>query len=54
MDVFPLMLDAKSGSRPELFVEDRLHMNPQGYSIWNREVRKTLREMLPNASTERR
>ena len=45
IDVFPLMLDAKGGPRPDLFVDDQLHMKPEGYAIWTREVRKVLREM---------
>ncbi|MEI6062109.1 MAG: GDSL-type esterase/lipase family protein [Bacteroidota bacterium] len=34
IDVFPSMVDAKGNPREELFVEDRLHMNPKGYAIW--------------------
>jgi lysophospholipase L1-like esterase len=34
VDVFRQMLDANGGPRPELFVEDQLHMNPKGYAIW--------------------
>jgi len=33
VNAFPLMLDAKGGPRPELFVEDQLHLNPSGYKI---------------------
>jgi|GEM_PF-225103 len=38
IDIFPLMLDEKGGPRPELFVEDQLHMNPKGYAIWKKAV----------------
>jgi lysophospholipase L1-like esterase len=41
VDVFALML--KDGhSRPELFVSDMLHMNQQGYDIWNKAVKPYL------------
>lgn len=41
LDVFPLML--KDGhSRPELFVEDMLHMNQQGYDIWEKAIKPYL------------
>ena len=35
-DVYTPMLDAKGGMRPELFVQDMLHMNEAGYAIWTR------------------
>lgn len=34
VDVFPAMLDAQGGPRPELYVGDRLHLNADGYAIW--------------------
>ena len=34
IDVFPAMLDPEGKSRPELYVEDRLHLNAKGYAIW--------------------
>jgi lysophospholipase L1-like esterase len=34
MDVFNQMLTQTGGPRPELFVEDQLHMKPEGYAIW--------------------
>ena len=41
VDIFPLML--KNGkSRPELFVSDMLHMNQQGYTIWDNAVKPYL------------
>lgn len=38
LDVFTPMVDAKGTPRPELFLEDRLHMNGSGYAIWTRVV----------------
>jgi lysophospholipase L1-like esterase len=39
VDVWSAMLDAAGQPRPELFVEDRLHMNERGYAIWARLLR---------------
>ncbi|MEH6414531.1 SGNH/GDSL hydrolase family protein [Pseudomonas sp. CGJS7] len=38
LDVFTPMVGATGEPRPELFVEDRLHMNREGYAIWTRVV----------------
>lgn len=46
VDVFPLMLDANGQPRPELFIEDRLHMKPAGYAIWVKAVTPVIDEML--------
>jgi lysophospholipase L1-like esterase len=34
IDTFPAMLDSAGKPRRELYVWDRLHMNPKGYAIW--------------------
>ena len=34
LDVYRLMLDAYGKARPELFIGDMLHMNQEGYKIW--------------------
>jgi len=34
VDVFNPMLGANGHPRPELFVEDSLHMSPAGYALW--------------------
>jgi lysophospholipase L1-like esterase len=34
IDVFSAMIDEKGNPKPELFVDDRLHMNKKGYAIW--------------------
>jgi lysophospholipase L1-like esterase len=39
VDVWSAMLDGSGEPRPELFVEDRLHMNERGYAIWARLLR---------------
>jgi lysophospholipase L1-like esterase len=49
IDVFPHMLGSDNQPRPEIFVEDRLHMNAKGYAIWTRIVREHLGRVLPTA-----
>jgi len=41
IDIFPKMLD-NGKSRSELFVGDMLHMNPDGYAIWEKAVKPYL------------
>jgi lysophospholipase L1-like esterase len=38
IDVFPLMLGPDGNPKPDIFVADRLHMNPKGYAIWKAAV----------------
>lgn len=42
IDVFSPMLGPDGQPRPELFVEDRLHMNSAGYALWTRLVKPHL------------
>ena len=42
IDIFPQMLDAQGNAREELFLEDRLHMKPEGYAIWARAIKPCL------------
>ena len=42
VDVAPPMLGTNGQPRPELFVEDGLHMTPAGYDIWNGLVSRAL------------
>jgi lysophospholipase L1-like esterase len=42
INVFPLMLGPDGQPLPDIFVADRLHMNPQGYEIWKEAVRPYL------------
>lgn len=43
VDVATPMLDAAGGTRPELFREDRLHLNADGYAVWTRALAPFLR-----------
>lgn len=36
INVYTAMLDAKGNMRNELFLEDNLHMRPNGYAIWKK------------------
>jgi arylsulfatase A-like enzyme/lysophospholipase L1-like esterase len=42
VDVFTPMLGANGQPRPELFVQDELHMNSEGYAIWADVLRPLL------------
>ena len=44
IDVFHPMLGPDGQPRAELFVEDRLHLNPKGYALWTRIIRSRLQE----------
>ncbi len=35
------MLDSKKQMREELYVQDRLHMKPEGYAIWKKIITHT-------------
>lgn len=42
IDVFPHMLGPDGKPKPDIFVEDQLHMNAAGYAIWAEVVRPYL------------
>jgi hypothetical protein len=42
INIYPIMLDAQGNPRKELFVEDMLHMNSQGYAIWVKALKPYL------------
>jgi lysophospholipase L1-like esterase len=37
------MLGANGRPKPEIYVEDRLHMNESGYAIWKKAVAPCLK-----------
>ena len=43
IDVYAAMLGPDGQPRPDIFVEDQLHMNPNGYAIWRAIVGPHLR-----------
>ena len=42
VDIYHPMLQASGQPRPELFLEDNLHMNSQGYQIWQQRLKPVL------------
>ena len=42
VNTFPLMLGADGMPRPEIYSDDRLHMNTNGYAIWRAAVAPNL------------
>lgn len=40
INIFDPMLDESGIARPELYLEDQLHMNKKGYQVWTRIIRK--------------
>jgi lysophospholipase L1-like esterase len=43
IDVYHAMLDARGEPRPELFVEDQLHLNRAGYQLWQKIIQQSIR-----------
>ena len=52
VDVWGEMLGPSGQPRPELFVEDQLHMNERGYEIWARVLRPVVEREFKAAGTE--
>jgi lysophospholipase L1-like esterase len=44
IDVYKEMIDDEGRPRPELFVEDNLHMNKTGYGIWKKVIEPYLKK----------
>lgn len=44
IDVYKEMVDDEGKPRPELFVEDNLHMNKNGYAIWKKVIEPFLKK----------
>lgn len=38
INIYDAMLDAQGNMREELYLGDRLHMKPEGYAIWQKEI----------------
>jgi lysophospholipase L1-like esterase len=54
LDVVPAMLDAQGQPKPDLFIEDGLHMNAKGYALWVAQVSPWLAEHATAAEDKRR
>ncbi|RYY52171.1 MAG: G-D-S-L family lipolytic protein [Chitinophagaceae bacterium] len=44
IDVYPEMIDDEGKPRQELFLDDNLHMNKEGYKIWQRVIQPYLKK----------
>ena len=44
LDVHPVMLASNGEPKPDIFVEDQLHMNAKGYELWKGVVGPILME----------
>jgi lysophospholipase L1-like esterase len=42
VDVFSLMMDQINQPKPEIFLDDSLHMNAKGYAIWQKAIQPYL------------
>ena len=49
VDTWPAMLGPDGQPRPELFVDDQLHMNERGYAIWTRLLRPVVEKAFQAA-----
>lgn len=47
IDTFHPLLDATGVPRPEYYLDDKLHLTPAGYAVWQRVVEVALNRMLP-------
>jgi lysophospholipase L1-like esterase len=54
LDVVPAMLDAQGQPKPDLFIEDGLHMNAKGYALWVAQVSPWLAGHAMAAEDKRR
>jgi lysophospholipase L1-like esterase len=54
LDVVPAMLDAQGQPKPDLFIEDGLHMNAKGYALWVAQVSPWLAGHAMAAENKRR
>ena len=49
IDVYTRMLDSAGQPRAELFLADRLHLNAEGYAVWQKEIAAHLAPPAPPA-----
>jgi len=54
LDVVPAMLDAQGQPKPDLFIEDGLHMRAKGYALWVAQVKPWLAEHAMAAEDKRK
>ncbi|APG03636.1 hypothetical protein BJI69_06760 [Luteibacter rhizovicinus DSM 16549] len=54
LDVVPAMLDAQGQPKPDLFIDDGLHMTAKGYALWVAQVKPWLAEHAMAAEDKRK
>lgn len=54
LDVVPAMLNAQGQPKPDLFIEDGLHMTAKGYALWVAQVKPWLAEHAMAAEDKRK
>ncbi len=47
IDTASALLDEYGDSRDELFIDDKLHLNAEGYKVWTSIIRPVLAELYP-------
>ena len=52
IDVWEAMLDSDRRPKPEIFIEDNLHMNAKGYHIWAPIIEPTLIKQMEPVKTK--
>lgn len=52
IDIYSRMLDEQGQPRAELFLQDRLHLNAQGYALWKQAIAPHLRPPEPAPARE--
>lgn len=45
IDTVPEYLDAAGQPKPQWFVQDQLHLNTEGYTVWNRIIKAAIEEV---------
>ena len=46
VDVGPVMIGENGEPKADIFVKDRLHMNPAGYALWTSEIRPAVEKLV--------
>jgi lysophospholipase L1-like esterase len=45
IDVHPIMLGDDGKPKPDIYLNDKLHMNEKGYALWTRVVNEHLKSL---------
>lgn len=53
VDVEPLMLDAEGRPRAEIFKDDGLHLNAEGYALWSKKIAPLIEASAPAGAPQK-